>query len=104
MHLTKRDRARSSRSAVATAAGALAALAGCATIAAKPEIAPDRYAPPAADQPWSPPADVAAEYAVPSAEQVPDHVPPSQPAAAAPAAPAYGLAALIDISLTNNPA
>jgi outer membrane protein TolC len=47
---------------------------------------------------------VAAEYAVPLAEQVPDHVPPSQPAAAAPAAPAYGLAALIDISLTNNPA
>ncbi len=88
---------------VAIAAVALAALAGCAAITARPELSPNRYAPAAANQAWSPPAASAPEYAIPTAAHVPDQVSTPSPAAAA-TPPEFGLAKLIDISLTNNPA
>ncbi len=92
------------RPRVAAAAAALAALAGCAAIAAKPELAPERYAPAAANRAWTPSPDAAPDYAIPPAGRVPDRIPPQSPSAPADAASEYGLTALIDISLTNNPA
>jgi outer membrane protein len=87
--------------AVGSGAWVLAALAGCAQVASTPEMAPDRYAPPAANQPWSPPAEA---YTIPPAEHAPERIPQSRHPPPTTAAPVYGLAALIDISLTNNPA
>src|SRR5207249_235731 len=82
----------------------VAEMAGCTSVTAKPEIAPDRYAPSAANQQWRPPAVAGQEYAIPSAERAPDRVPQPPHTPAASAAPVYGLATLIDVSLTNNPA
>jgi outer membrane protein len=77
-----------------------AGIAGCSYFADAPEIAPNRYAPPAPSQTWSPPKSSESDYAVPAADRAPDQVPlPSPPGAG----PIYDLARLIDVSLTNNP-
>jgi outer membrane protein len=80
-----------------------ASLAGCATLARQPEIAPERYAPPVASQPWAPPVHTAQESAIPAAERVPDRVPQPPPATGPTGAPTYDLAQLIEIALANNP-
>lgn len=89
--------------AVAALLAVAAGVAGCAFVAEQPEIAPDRYAPPAASQQWSPPQGGDHEYAIPAAERAPDRIPepPSSPARSG--AATYDLGKLIEISLTNNP-
>jgi outer membrane protein len=78
-------------------------LTGCAYFAAQPEIAPDRYAPPASSEPWAPAAHSDEEYAIPSAERVQDHVPEPHSSTAPPGVPTYDLPQLIEIALANNP-
>ena len=80
-----------------------ASLAGCATLARQPEIAPERYAPPVASQPWAPPVHTAQESAIPAAERVPDRVPQPPLATGTTGAPTYDLVQLIEIALANNP-
>jgi outer membrane protein len=78
------------------------ALCGCSYMREQPEIAPDRYAPPAADRMWRPDASARSDYAVPSADL-------SMPrrGAMAPGAPAaagrMSLPALIDVAMLRNP-
>ena len=95
----------SSRRAVAgmTRLVMVASLAGCATLAGRPELAPERYAPPNANQPWTPAASTAQEFAIPAADRVPDQMPQSSPATAPNGAPTYDLAQLIEFALANNP-
>ena len=81
----------------------VAGMAGCAFITEQPEIAPERYAPPVASQPWAPSVHTAQEAAIPAAERVPDRVPQPPPASATPAVPTYDLATLMEIALANNP-
>jgi outer membrane protein TolC len=72
-------------------------LAGCATIAARPELNPDKFAPPSAENEWIPEPMLAQNYAV-------------ENTSALPASPIgqtrqiYDLTALVDIALRNNPA
>jgi outer membrane protein TolC len=75
-------------------------LAGCARLTARPEVAPDRYAPAAPDEAWKP-TGPDGEYAIPPAERAPDRVPAPPPPPTD--APTYGLPQLIDIALANNP-
>jgi len=76
---------------------------GCAWFATKPEIAPDRYAPPASSQPWQPAPGTEGEWAIPAAERAPDRVPEPHATTPPPAVPKYNLPELIGIALTNNP-
>jgi outer membrane protein len=80
-----------------------ASLAGCAVLAGQPELAPERYAPPVATQPWTPPVHTAQESAIPASERVPDRVPQPPPATGPTGVPTYDLAQLIEIALANNP-
>jgi outer membrane protein TolC len=77
--------------------------AGCAWFAAQPEIAPDRYAPPAVSQSWQPPPGTEGEWKIPAAERAPDRVPAPHAITPQPAAPTYDLPKLIGIALANNP-
>ena len=75
-------------------------MTGCARFAALPEIAPDRYAPPASSQPWAPPASEEGEYAVPPADNAPARLPEPE---ASPSPTRYDLPQLIALALANNP-
>jgi outer membrane protein len=81
-------------------AGAACSVVGCSYFAAAPEIAPNRYAPAAADQPWSPAAKYAGDYAVPAAERAPQQVPSTPPEASH---TQLSLPRLVDVALTNDP-
>src|SRR5262245_57468032 len=81
----------------------VAGMAGWAFITEQPELAPERYAPPVASQPWAPSVHTAQESAIPAAERVPDRVPQPPPATGPTGAPTYDLAQLIEIALANNP-
>src|ERR1700730_460379 len=75
------------------------ALAGCGNITNRPELYPDNWAPQSSDREWIPPGAVAGHYTAGSTADRPTSpaitsLPNSQP---------YGLAALIDIALRNNP-
>ena len=80
-----------------------AGLAGCAHLAAKPEIAPDRYAPASPSEPWTPAASTEGEYAIAPAEHAPERVPAPAPSTSPSGVPTYDLPHLIDIALANNP-
>src|SRR5262245_11515492 len=77
----------------------VAGMAGCAFITEQPEIAPERYAPPVASQPWAASVHTAQETAIPAAERVPERVPQPPPASAPTGVPTYDLAQLIEIAL-----
>ena len=69
MHIVNRSHKLFSNPARIAGALALAlALAGCGYIHERPEIEPDRYAPPAADQVWRPAPAARSQYAVPPAQ------------------------------------
>jgi outer membrane protein len=74
------------------------AVAGCAAIGGRPEVNPDKWAPPKATAQWVPNEAAMRPYAVGNNGL-------SRPVSAwAPTGPVYGLTALIDIALRNNPA
>ena len=77
-------------------------LTGCATFAGKPEIAPDRYAPPSPSQPWVSAGRTNGDYAIPAAERAPERV-PEPPSTSQAGVPKYALPQLIAIALANNP-
>jgi outer membrane protein len=74
------------------------ALAGCADIAERPELNPDKWAPPKVTDEWAPKDAAVRQYTVENVER-------RRQAAALPQANAvYDLSGLIDIALRNNPA
>lgn len=87
-------------------------LAGCAYFAAQPEINPDRYAPPAQNQPWQPNSG-GAGYIAPRASNETSEPARTQTkatnrfsttsASQENGGQTYDLAALIDLALRNNP-
>lgn len=78
--------------------GMLGGLAGCARLAAQPEVNPDRWAPPRANRIWTPSPASASDYRMPSdLRPAPTGAPPAhegQP---------YDLPALLDLALHENP-
>ncbi|MBV8359010.1 MAG: TolC family protein [Deltaproteobacteria bacterium] len=73
------------------------ALAGCAGIDERPEVNPDKWAPPKVTDEWVPTDTVVRQYTVENAQ-------PGRPASAAmQPGTAYDLGSLIDIALRNNP-
>lgn len=73
------------------------ALAGCAGIGERPEVNPDKWAPPKVTDEWVPKDVAVQQYTVENTEL-------RRPApAVAQARPAYDLSGLIDIALRNNP-
>jgi outer membrane protein len=104
VRLSKKDRRRSAvgRSAIPVwlMLGAACSVVGCSYFAEAPEIRPNRYAPAAADIPWSPPKKYAGDYVVPQAERAPQQVPSTPPEASH---TALSLPRLVDVALTNNP-
>jgi outer membrane protein len=75
----------------------VSSLAGCAAVAARPELSPDSWAPPTVMNEWIPSHALARQYAVQNAQA------PRVSALAQPP-PIYDLTALIDMALRNNPA
>jgi outer membrane protein TolC len=75
----------------------LCSLTGCVTLEARPELNPDKWAPPGVTDQWVPTAAVARQYTV---EDTRGH--PTSPVART--RPTYGLTGLIDIALRNSPA
>ncbi len=73
-------------------------LAGCADVAARPELYPERWAPQSVEQPWSPAPVPAGEY------RLDDAVGGATPVdAGVRSGRTYDLVDLIDIALRNNP-
>src|ERR1700730_1846814 len=75
----------------------VSSLAGCAAVAARPELSPDSWAPPTVMNEWIPSRALARQYAVQNTQA------PRVSALAQPP-PIYDLTGLIDIALRNNPA
>jgi outer membrane protein len=106
MHIANRPGRIGPRPApLATAIALAIALCGCSYMREQPEIAPDRYAPSAADRMWKPGASTRADYAVPPAElSMPQR---GATALRAPGASAVAgqmsLPALIDVAMLRNP-
>ena len=74
--------------------GLLLAFAGCNSIAERPELAPDRYAPPSAQREWQPSPAMVRQHAIPQSTPASRAQTSGQP---------YDLAGLIDVALRNNP-
>ncbi len=74
----------------------LSSLAGCATIEARPELNPNRWAPPRVTDEWVPTAAVTRQYMVESTQPLPISPVPQTGAI-------YDLTGLIDMALSNNP-
>ena len=96
-HTPAKHRARCKR--ISAAAMALM-FGGCTYFAEAPEIAPNRYAPPAPNEPWAPPRISQSEFVAPAGTRAPEHVPISPTETSV---HTYDLPRLIDVSLTNNP-
>ena len=98
--MRKMPTGRRSRCARVSAVAMAGMFAGCSYFAQAPEVAPDRYAPPAPSETWSPPRKSATEFVAPASDLAPQQV-PMPPAEAS--MRTYDLPQLIDVSLTNNP-
>jgi outer membrane protein len=99
-----RKRREAPRRPVSLRAAALvlaAAVTGCAGYGARPEIAPDRYSPVAADQQWTPAAPQNAQYRVPTVTR---EIAPASAGEQPPGGGShYDLPRLIDLALRLNP-
>src|SRR5512146_461676 len=93
---------------VGIAIGVLGGLAGCARLAKRPEVNPDRWAPRGADRIWTPSPASASDYRMPNDLQpAPGGAPPApaEPSGQRPAhqGQPYDLPALLDLALRENP-
>jgi outer membrane protein len=77
----------------------LASLTGCEELEARPELFPDRWAPPAIDRPWSPPGSLTKQYGRTNADD--DDASGLYPSGDR--SRPWDLPGLIDLALRNNP-